>query len=150
MTYADLIELYFDRDAALQWYWTLYVVVIGGMLAFSSMRKERDRTTTALITILFCLFAYKNHDAIDDTLRQRTAIQDSIQELVVATPDAQISKIDSRLKPTLLPPDYDGVRKFHPFIALMSVIALWAMELRRKRVALAAEKKEAERTAALS
>jgi hypothetical protein len=41
MTYHDLIQLYFERSNALQSYWTLYVVVIGGLLAFSSIRKER-------------------------------------------------------------------------------------------------------------
>lgn len=138
-----MAALYFDRMGALQWYWTLYVVIIGGMLAFSSMRKERDRLTTALVTVLFCLFAYKNHGAIDDTLRQRTAIQETMVEVAAAAPKTAVVRVDERLQPTLLPPDYDGARKFHRFTAFLSVLALWVMELRRKRVALAAEKKEA-------
>ena len=32
MKYDQLIQLYFERSNALQWYWTLYVVVIGGLL----------------------------------------------------------------------------------------------------------------------
>ena len=35
MSYSELIQLYFERSTALQWYWTIYVVVIGGLLAFS-------------------------------------------------------------------------------------------------------------------
>ena len=33
MKYNELIQLYFERSTALQWYWNLYVVVIGGLLA---------------------------------------------------------------------------------------------------------------------
>jgi len=32
MKYAELTQLYFDRSNALQWYWTIYVLVIGGLL----------------------------------------------------------------------------------------------------------------------
>ena len=39
MKYNDLIQLYFERTTALQNYWTLYVVIVGGLLAFSSLRK---------------------------------------------------------------------------------------------------------------
>src|SRR5665213_2674804 len=67
MRYSDLIQLYFERSTALQWYWTLYVVVIGGLLAFSSLRVRQDPHTAALVTVLFCLFAYKNLGSIHDT-----------------------------------------------------------------------------------
>ena len=50
MTYAQLVQLYFERSTALQNYWTLYVVIIGGLLAFSSMRQIPNRLTTILIT----------------------------------------------------------------------------------------------------
>ena len=36
MYYTDLIQLYLERTTALQSYWTLYVVIVGGLLAFSS------------------------------------------------------------------------------------------------------------------
>ena len=39
MKYDQLIQLYFERSNALQAYWTLYVVIVGGLLAFSSLRK---------------------------------------------------------------------------------------------------------------
>ena len=56
MNYADLIRLYFERSNALQWYWTIYVVVIGGLLAFSSLRTRKDAITGVLVTVLFCFF----------------------------------------------------------------------------------------------
>ena len=57
MKYDELIQLYFERSNALQAYWTLYVVIVGGMLAFSSMRKLPAAVTTLIVTLLFGLFA---------------------------------------------------------------------------------------------
>ena len=49
MKYDQLVQLYFDRSNALQWYWTLYVVVIGGLLAISNLRLRRDILTVCLV-----------------------------------------------------------------------------------------------------
>ena len=64
MKYNELIQLYFERSNALQAYWTLYVVIVGGLLAFSSLRKLPAAVTTLIVTLLFGLFAYENLDAI--------------------------------------------------------------------------------------
>lgn len=48
----DLIELYFERGNAMQNYWNLYVVILGGVLAFSSLRKQPAPVTTALVCLL--------------------------------------------------------------------------------------------------
>src|SRR6266480_1936501 len=64
MKYNDLIQLYFERTTALQNYWTLYVVIVGGLLAFSSLRKQPAALTTLIVSILFGLFAYENLHAI--------------------------------------------------------------------------------------
>ena len=45
MNYNELIQLYFERANAMQAYWNLYVVIVGGLLAFSSMRKQPTITT---------------------------------------------------------------------------------------------------------
>jgi len=81
MHYADLVQLYFERSNALQWYWTLYVVIIGGLLAFSSLRVRRDAITGLLVTLLFCMFAYKNLGAIHDTTLQRMAALEAIRQI---------------------------------------------------------------------
>jgi hypothetical protein len=39
--YNELIQLYFERSNAVQQYWNLYVIIVGGVLAFSSLRKRR-------------------------------------------------------------------------------------------------------------
>lgn len=136
MTYAELIQLYFERSNALQWYWTLYVVIIGGLLAFASLRKQPDRLTTLLVTVLFCFFAYKNLDAIHDVTLHRYATLDAIkQHPSRSMPDN--ARVAQLLEPTLLPPAYEGVRNFHVTSDLLTVAAVWAMELRRKRVAAA-------------
>ena len=46
MNYFDLIQLYFERSTAMQAYWNLYVVIVGGLLAFSSLRKQPAAITT--------------------------------------------------------------------------------------------------------
>ena len=43
MSYSELMQAYFERSTALQWYWTIYVIVIGGVLGFSTLRPSRWR-----------------------------------------------------------------------------------------------------------
>lgn len=135
MTYSDLIQTYFERSNALQWYWTLYVVIIGGLLAFASLRKTPDRVTTILVTLLFCFFAYKNLGAILDVSVQRFAILGAMKETTDAHHDAAVGIASKFLVPTLQAPTLDGIRIFHIASTLLTVAALWTMELRRKRAA---------------
>ena len=131
MTYNSLLEMYFERSNALQWYWTVYVVVIGGLLAFSSIRKQPDAVTTALVTVLYCFFAYKNLGAIGDVTAQRLAVLEAIkQESVRSLDDLQAARV---VQPTLNPPAFEGVRNFHYASDVLTVAALWAMEWRRRK-----------------
>jgi hypothetical protein len=133
MHYSDLIQLYFERSNALQWYWTLYVVVIGGLLAFSSLRVRRDPITGVLVTIIFCMFAYKNLGAIHDATMQRMAAVEAIRHL---PPDAANARsVGAILEPTLQTPSYGGIQRFHILTDVLTVAALWAMELRRMKAA---------------
>jgi len=138
MRYYDLLQLYFERSNALQWYWTIYVVVIGGLLAFSSLRQRPDARTAALVTVLYCFFAYKNLGAIKDVTDQRLAIHRAIVSLPGDRLD--VKEIDLRpvIEPTLLPPEYPGVRNFHVASDLLTIAAIWAMERRRVKAAKAA------------
>ena len=132
MKYSELVQLYFERSNALQSYWTLYVVVIGGLLAFSSLRARRDLLTTAIVSVLYAFFAYKNLDAIHDTTVQRFATLHAMQEFVPAGPGAaDVMLLRTALQPTLTPPEYEGVRNFHVASDLLTIAALWAMERRR-------------------
>lgn len=133
MSYSELVQLYFERSNALQWYWTLYVIVIGGLLAFASMRKERDRATTILVTVLFCFFAYKNHGAIQDAAGQRQAALETLQQQSRGASDPLTAQAARRLEPTMIAADPKGTRNFHLLSDVLTVAALWAMELRRKR-----------------
>ncbi len=125
MQYNDLIQVYFGRSDALQSYWTLYVVVIGGVLAFASLRQRPDLVTTSLITVLFAIFAYKNLGAIHDVTIQRLAILENIRQ---SSSGAQADQINA----TLLAPAYPGVRNYHVCVDALVVLALWAMERRRR------------------
>ena len=134
MTYNELIQLFFERSNAAQWYWTLYVVIVGGLLAFSTQRQQRDFVSTLLVTVLFCIFAYKNLDAIEDTTRQRLATLEAVQR---TTPPIAPGAVDvkAKLEPTLTPASIESVRTTHLTSDVLTVLALWAMERRRKKVA---------------
>ena len=132
MRYNELLQLYFERSNALQAYWTLYVVVLGGLLAVSSLNKQPSLPTTLLVTILYCLFAYKNLDAIRDTTLQRAATLQLIKESgASAAAEPNVNEVRKLLEPTLLPASDRSVRLTHVFSDLVTVAAFWAMELRR-------------------
>ena len=133
MKYDQLLQLYFERSNSLQWYWTIYVVVIGGLLAFSSLRQRPDFRTGALVTVLYCFFAYKNLGGIADVTFQRYAILDTLKSVSAESLDPMQRKLKEAVEPTLLPPAYPGVRNFHVASDVLTVAALWAMERRRVR-----------------
>jgi hypothetical protein len=142
MKYTELIQLYFERSNALQAYWTLYVVVLGGLLAFSSMNKQPSFLTTLIVTVLFSLFAYKNLGAIHDTTLNRFAALQAIKQSG-ANPgeDPAIKQLRDVLEPTLIPASYSSVFSTHVVSDVLTVAALWAMELRRRKHAPQAETK---------
>src|SRR6478736_891451 len=121
MNYNELIQLYFERSNAMQQYWNLYVVIVGGVLAFSSLRKQPAAITTALVCILFALFAYNNLDAIKEFDSGAAA----------ATPSKQVRDL---LQPTLTPATFGRVKTTHIISDLLTIAALWAMEFRRRRL----------------
>jgi len=134
MNYNELIQLYFERSNAMQQYWNLYVVIVGGVLAFSSLRKQPAGITTALVCILFALFAYENLGAMKDTTAQRFAALEAIKQFDsggAATPSKQVRDL---LEPTLTPATFGSVKATHIISDLLTIAALWAMELRRRRL----------------
>ena len=135
MSYQQWLSLFFERSNALQWYWTLYVVIVGGLLAFSSLRQRGDLITTLLITVLFSFFAYKNLGAIKDTTFQRYAARDAVVGYPGA--DAPPPKHREALEKSLVVPEWDGVRNFHITSDVVTLACIWAMERRRRRVLLA-------------
>jgi hypothetical protein len=132
MKYDQLIQLYFERSNALQGYWTLYVVVMGGLLAISNLRTRRDLLTVCLVTVLYSFFAYKNLDAIHDTILQRAATLEAIHQAGVEISSASVRQL---IEPTLVQPAYVGIRNFHITCDVLVIILLWAMERRRIKYA---------------
>lgn len=135
MSYAELLNLYFDRSNALQWYWTLYVVIIGGLLAFSSMRAKPDLITTAIVSVLFLAFAYKNMGAIVESTNQRIAVLQLLNERKAESDTAKA--VADKVLPTLQPAQPDAIRRFHLTCDVLTVAGLWAIEYRRRRLAKA-------------
>jgi hypothetical protein len=132
MKYNELIQLYFERSNALQAYWTLYVVIVGGMLAFSSMRKLPAAVTTLIVTLLFGLFAYENMDAIMTATKQRHATLAAIKQSD-SSAAAEIKPVRDLLEPTLTPSPESAVQRTHLVSDVLTVLGLWAMELRRRK-----------------
>jgi hypothetical protein len=136
MTYAQLIQAYFERSTALQWYWTVYVLVIGGVLGFSTLRQRPEIVTVVLVTILYGCFAYKNLGAIEVTLLERQAFRTAIQEYPASGPGAEdVQRVRGVLEPVLPLAEPTGVRYFHLVCDLLTVAAVWAKEWRRRTVA---------------
>jgi len=133
MKYDELIQLYFERSNALQAYWTLYVVIVGGLLAFSSLRKLPAAVTTLIVTLLFCLFAYENTDAILTATRQRHATLVAIKQSDSGSTAAEIKPVRDLLEPTLTPALESSVKRTHLVSDLLTILGLWAMELRRRK-----------------
>jgi hypothetical protein len=133
MNYNELIQLYFERSTAMQQYWNLYVIIVGGVLAFSSLRKQPAAITTALVCILFALFAYKNLDAMKDTTAQRFATLEAIKQFDSASGAATPSKqVRDLLEPTLTPATFGSVKATHITSDLLTIAALWAQRPRSR------------------
>jgi len=134
MNYNELIQLYFERSTAMQQYWNLYVIIVGGVLAFSSLRKQPAAITTALVCILFALFAYNNLDAMKDTTAQRFATLEAIKQFDSGAAAAPSKQVRDLLEPTLTPATFNSVRTTHVISDILTIAALCAMELRRRRM----------------
>ena len=134
MNYNELIQLYFERSGAMQQYWNLYVIIVGGILAFSSLRKQPAAVTTLIVCLLFALFAYNNLDAMYDTTQQRFATLKAIKEFSPTSGAAEQSQIRTSLESTLTPSTYSRVRATHVTSDVLAIAGLCAMELRRRRL----------------
>jgi hypothetical protein len=138
MNYSELVQAYFERSTALQWYWTVYILVIGGLLGFSVIRQRPEPVTVILVTALYACFAWKNLGAIELTLQERQAFRVAIKDYPASGPNANdIKRVRQVLEPTLAPEaaDPEGVRYFHLFCDLLTVAAVWAKEWQRRKLA---------------
>src|SRR5437868_9318848 len=122
MNYNELIQLYFERSTAMQQYWNLYVIIVGGVLAFSSLRKQPAAVTTALVCILFGLFAYENLDALHDVTAQRFATIEAIKKFGPDSATAAADKpVRDLIEPILTPATHDSVKKTHVISDLLTI-----------------------------
>ena len=133
MNYGQLIQAYFERSVALQWYWTIYVLVIGGLVAFSIFRLQRQFWTTVLVSILYACFAFKNDGAIEATAAEREAIRAAITEYPNNGANAaDVELLRAKLEPTLTAYDIAGARHFHIVCDLLTIAYVWTKERRRE------------------
>lgn len=136
MDYGELIQVYFERSVALQWYWTIYILVIGGVLAFSTFRVRPELATTILVMLLYVGFAYKNLGAIEATAVERAAVLSLINDYEPGGPDANyVIRVQERLKPAMPPYDIAAARNFHIACDVLTVLLLWVKEFLRRKAA---------------
>ena len=135
MSYNELIQLYFERSTAMQNYWNLYVLIVGGILAFSSMRKQPAAVTTLLVCFLFALFAYNNLGAMKDCTRQRFAVLEALKAYDAnGGATANPKTFRDLLEPTLTPAPYESVKRTHLASDVLTIITLMVLEIRRRRL----------------
>src|SRR4051812_38911450 len=125
MNVADLVKIYFERAVAIQNYWTVYILVIGGILAFSTFRPNRNVGKTAVLTLLYVCFAYRNCGAIVETIGQR----DAAREAALTAPSNEAA---GPVLATMTGTSPSGATNFHLICDVLTVAAIWVMELRRK------------------
>ena len=136
MNYSELIQVYFERSTALQWYWTVYVLVIGGVLGFSTLRQRPELVTTILVAILYGCFTYKNLGAIEATAEEREAIRSVIKDYPASGSNAaDITRVRDKLEPQLPQYSIAGARYFHVVCDLLTIAFLWTKEWQRRKTA---------------
>jgi hypothetical protein len=134
MSYGELMQLYFERSTALQWYWTVYIIVIGGVLGFSTFRQRPELVTTILVTILYGCFAYKNEGAIEATAQEREAILSAAKAYPASeSSGGNIQRVRDKVESQLTEYDIAGARNFHIVCDLLTIAFLWVKEWRRRK-----------------
>jgi len=133
LNYSELIQLFFERSAAMQGYWTVYIVVIGAVLGFSTFRQRPELMTTILVTVLYACFAYKNLGAIEATAAEQRAIRSAIKAYPDVGPgERDIKPARTALEPVIPEYDINGARDFHLACDLLTIAAVWVKEWHRR------------------
>jgi hypothetical protein len=89
--------------------------------------------TTLIVSVLFGLFAYENLDAIQQTTVVRYRALDAIKQSDASAPE--VKAVRELLEPALTPATMSSVRTTHLVSDILTIAALWAMELRRRKAA---------------
>jgi quinol monooxygenase YgiN len=137
MNYHELIQAYFERSTAIQWYWTFYILVIGGLLGFSVFRQRPEPLTVILITVLYGCFAWKNEGAIEAALQERHALWLALKDYPASEKTQEVQRVRKELEPilTATAAAQTGVVYFHVFCDLLTIAAVWGKEWQRKKLA---------------
>ena len=64
-------------------------------------------------------------------LQKSEDVHATLTAIKAAPETPEIKTARGTLEPTLLPPEYEGVRNFHVVTDILTILALWAMERRR-------------------
>lgn len=136
MTYNELLQAFFERSNALEALWTIYVTVVGALLAFCATRQRLGLWTMAVITVAFSLFAAGNLSGLRDVTLQRVALNAAIVHYD-PPPDTKVTNVVELRKlvtPTLDPTPFlrvRGICAYHITFDVLTLVALWITAYRR-------------------
>jgi hypothetical protein len=128
MDFKDLISLYYERSTALQTFWSFYVTIILGLLAFfGSLKPSRQKRSLAIaLSIAFIAFASVNLAGIEEVTAARLAVRD----LLVS--EQKSHPILEPLVRTVKPPERWEVAAMHITGDLILLIGIWVLTLRKE------------------
>jgi hypothetical protein len=133
-----LVQLFFDRAAAMQQFWGFYITVVLGLLAFFGSA-ARTRVNAAVMTLGFIGFAWVNLDGLRDAAQQRVEVctalahGDCVRHAVFSA-TVLIRLATPPLNITLTAPTVGSVVWFHRAADALTIAAIWYLVLRAHRV----------------
>jgi hypothetical protein len=137
MKYNDLVQLFFERSNALQTFWTIWVAVVGALLAFCAARRKLGLWMMCILTVGFCLFACVNLFGMRDVSAQRLAAMKAMKDF---PPPAESNKeerqsleaVRKTIEDSLNPPTVGVVTTFHLLVDLLVLVAIWVISYRKE------------------
>ncbi|MBZ5521627.1 MAG: hypothetical protein LAP21_05150 [Acidobacteriia bacterium] len=119
----EALTLFFERSNAMQTYWSYYITVVLGVLAFFGAGSPRSVTTAGLISVTFLGFARANYQGMTDVARQRVEVCKYLIK-----PEYNCSKLPCTIKSplpiTLNPPAVNAVKAFHIVVDVLTIGAI--------------------------
>lgn len=128
MDFIQTVTLFFQRDDAMQSYWTFYVTVVLGYIGFfgAASPSKYLRPLCVLATAAFCGFGIVNLAAIRETDAQRIELASTIRRFKPSStlPAERLAAVQATLGQ---PSSLTVVTVFHLIGDLLVIGAIWAI-----------------------
>jgi len=131
MEFKDLVTLYFERSSAMQTFWSIYVTIALGLLAFiGSVKPSPERNLLAgILSFSFVAFAAVNLDALVDVTIARNVAKELISNF---KPSATLTQeVIDKIMLTVRPPAVWTIIVFHVTADILVLAGVWILTLRK-------------------